>query len=180
MLHAGLDLSRGKLDVCLLSDQGEHLDQLVAPPDADGPRRLARRIEEVHAEPVRAAIESMTGALRPRHARAGRLGGRDRRRRARQGGGSAPRPGRPAAGSSLGIAADDGEAEIVMVERRIEPPTAGLVISRQSGACRVCCRRGLGVVAVVWRSSAFSTRARTAPASTCGRGRRQLRRTRRC
>jgi hypothetical protein len=62
MLHAGLDLSRGKLDVCLLSDQGEHLDQLVAPPDADGLRRLARRIEEVHAEPVRAAIESMTGA----------------------------------------------------------------------------------------------------------------------
>jgi len=30
MLHAGLDLSRKKLDVCLLSDQGEHLDQLAA------------------------------------------------------------------------------------------------------------------------------------------------------
>ena len=24
MLHAGLDLSRKKLDVCLLSDRGEH------------------------------------------------------------------------------------------------------------------------------------------------------------
>ena len=34
MLHAGLDLSRKKVDVCLLSDQGEHLDQLVTPPDA--------------------------------------------------------------------------------------------------------------------------------------------------
>jgi hypothetical protein len=28
MLHAGLDLSRRKLDVCLLSDRREHLDQL--------------------------------------------------------------------------------------------------------------------------------------------------------
>ena len=29
MLHAGLDLSRSKLDVCLLGDDGEHLDQLA-------------------------------------------------------------------------------------------------------------------------------------------------------
>ena len=62
MLHAGLDLSRKKLDVCLLSDQGEHLDQLAVPPDVDSLRRLARRIEEVHCEPVCAVIESMTGA----------------------------------------------------------------------------------------------------------------------
>jgi transposase len=48
MLHAGLDLSRKKLDVCLLSDRGEHLDQLAVPPDVDSLRRLARRIEEVH------------------------------------------------------------------------------------------------------------------------------------
>ena len=33
MLHAGVDLSRRKLDVCLLSEQGEHLDRLVLPPD---------------------------------------------------------------------------------------------------------------------------------------------------
>ncbi len=32
MSHAGLDLSRKKLDVCLLSDQGEHLDQLAYRP----------------------------------------------------------------------------------------------------------------------------------------------------
>lgn len=62
MLHAGLDLSRKKVDVCLLCDQGEHVGQLVAPPDADGLRSLARRIEEAHREPVCAVIESMTGA----------------------------------------------------------------------------------------------------------------------
>ncbi len=62
MLHAGLDLSRKKLDVCLLSDDGEHLDQLAVPPDVDSLRTLARRIEEVHGEPICAVIESMTGA----------------------------------------------------------------------------------------------------------------------
>jgi transposase len=62
MLHAGLDLSRKKLDVCLLSETGEHLDQLAVSPDVDSLRRLAARIEEVHRQPVCAVIESMTGA----------------------------------------------------------------------------------------------------------------------
>ena len=62
MLHAGLDLSRRKLDVCLLSDRGEHLDQLAVPPDVDSLRRLAHRIEEVLGEPVCGVVESMTGA----------------------------------------------------------------------------------------------------------------------
>jgi transposase len=62
MLHAGLDLSRRKLDVCLLSERGEHLDQLAVPPDIESLRRLARRIDEVHDEPVCAVVESMTGA----------------------------------------------------------------------------------------------------------------------
>jgi transposase len=62
MLHAGLDLSRKKLDVCLLSGDGEHLDQLAVPPDVDSLRRLALRIDEVHGQPVSAVIESMTGA----------------------------------------------------------------------------------------------------------------------
>ena len=62
MLHAGLDLSRKKVDVCLLSEAGEHLDQLATPPDPESLRRLARRIDEVHGEPVCAVIESMTGA----------------------------------------------------------------------------------------------------------------------
>jgi hypothetical protein len=63
MLHAGLDLSRRKIDVCLLSGTGEHLDQLARSPDADSLRRLARRIDEVHAEPVCAVVESMTRKL---------------------------------------------------------------------------------------------------------------------
>jgi transposase len=62
MLHAGLDLSRKKVDVCLLSDKGEYLDQLAVPPDVDSLRTLAGRIEEVHREPVCAVVESMTGA----------------------------------------------------------------------------------------------------------------------
>ena len=62
MLHAGLDLSRRKLDICLLSESGEHVDQIAAPPDADALRTLARRIDEVYREPVCAVIESMTGA----------------------------------------------------------------------------------------------------------------------
>ena len=62
MLHAGLDLSRKKLDVCLLSHRGEHIDQLAVPPDVDSLKTLARRIDEVHREPVGAVVESMTGA----------------------------------------------------------------------------------------------------------------------
>ena len=62
MLHAGLDLSRKRLDVCLLGEEGEHLDQLAVSPDADSLRTLAHRIAEVHRQPVCAVIESMTGA----------------------------------------------------------------------------------------------------------------------
>jgi transposase len=62
MLHAGLDLSRRKIDICLLSESGERVDQLAAPPDADALRMLARRIDEIYREPVCAVIESMTGA----------------------------------------------------------------------------------------------------------------------
>jgi transposase len=61
-LHAGLDLSRKKVDVCLLGSEGEHLDQLAVPPDPESLRRLARRVDEVHSEPVCAVVESMTGA----------------------------------------------------------------------------------------------------------------------
>lgn len=62
MLHAGLDLSRRKLDICLLADDGEPVDQLVVPPDCESLRRLAGRIAETYGEPVSAVIESMTGA----------------------------------------------------------------------------------------------------------------------
>ena len=62
MLHAGLDLSRKRLDVCLLGDDGQHLDQLAVAPDVDSLKRFARRIAETHRQPVCAVIESMTGA----------------------------------------------------------------------------------------------------------------------
>jgi transposase len=62
MLHAGLDLSGKKIDVCLVSESGEHVDQLAAAPDADALGTLARRIDEVYGEPVWAVVESMTGA----------------------------------------------------------------------------------------------------------------------
>ena len=39
MLHAGLDLSRRKIDVCLLSAGGEIVEEFASPPDADGSAR---------------------------------------------------------------------------------------------------------------------------------------------
>ena len=61
MLHAGLDLSRRRLDVCLLSEHGELVAQTAAPPDGDGLRGLADRVGR-YRQPVRAVIESMNGA----------------------------------------------------------------------------------------------------------------------
>jgi len=61
MLHAGLDLSRKRLDVCLLCEHGELVEEFSAPPDADGLRGLVRHVGR-HGMPVRAVIESMTGA----------------------------------------------------------------------------------------------------------------------
>jgi transposase len=61
MLHAGLDLSRRRLDVCLLSDRGELVAETAAPPDADGLRGLVGRVAR-YRQPVRAVIESMNGA----------------------------------------------------------------------------------------------------------------------
>src|SRR5438094_9082708 len=61
MLYAGLDLSRKRLDFCLLDQLGEKVEVGAVPPDADGLRGLAARVARF-AEPVRAAIESMTGA----------------------------------------------------------------------------------------------------------------------
>src|SRR4051812_13956178 len=61
MLHAGLDLSRRKIDVCLLSAGGEIVEEFASPPDADGLRGLTRRVGS-HGVAVRGVIESMTGA----------------------------------------------------------------------------------------------------------------------
>jgi transposase len=61
MLHAGLDLSRQRLDVCFLDAGGQRVQVLAVPPDADGLRDLAGQAGGL-GQPVRAAIESMNGA----------------------------------------------------------------------------------------------------------------------
>jgi transposase len=61
MLHAGLDLSRRRLDVCVLSDDGELVARTAAPPDADGLAHLVAKLA-VHEQPINGVIESMTGA----------------------------------------------------------------------------------------------------------------------
>ena len=68
MLYAGLDLSRQRLDVHLLREDGSTALAVAVAPDADALRALARRIAG-EGEPVRATVEGMTGArgaVRPR------------------------------------------------------------------------------------------------------------------
>ncbi len=63
MLHAGLDLSRRRLDYCLLDERGDRVEAGATPPDGDGLRGFVRRVELRHGPvEVRAAIESMNGA----------------------------------------------------------------------------------------------------------------------
>jgi transposase len=63
MLHAGLDLSRRRLDYCLLDERGERVEVGAATPDAGGLIAMARGIGEAYGPmPVQAAIESMNGA----------------------------------------------------------------------------------------------------------------------
>jgi len=56
-----LDLSRKRLDFHLLDGEGATVEVGAAPPDADGLRGLAKRLDR-HGSPIRAAIESMNGA----------------------------------------------------------------------------------------------------------------------
>ena len=63
MLHAGLDLSRRRLDVHLLAEDGSTLDVTTASPDPDGLQSLVRCVRKNHGSPrVLAVIESMNGA----------------------------------------------------------------------------------------------------------------------
>jgi transposase len=59
MFYAGLDLSRKRLDVHVLDEAGEAVAERAIGPDADGLRSLATTLG---LSPVRAAVESMTGA----------------------------------------------------------------------------------------------------------------------
>ena len=51
MLHAGLDLSRKRLDVCLFSEGGELVEEFSAPPDGDGLRGLVRHVAAAWRRP---------------------------------------------------------------------------------------------------------------------------------
>ncbi len=61
MMHVGLDLSRKRLDVQILNEQGERVRRLAAIPTADGLQDLVCLVGP-YQQPARAAIESMTGA----------------------------------------------------------------------------------------------------------------------
>jgi transposase len=61
MLHAGLDLSRHRLDVHVLDPAGGTVEVTAAAPDGAGLRALAVRVGG-WGRPVRAVIESMNGA----------------------------------------------------------------------------------------------------------------------
>ena len=80
MLYAGLDLSRQRLDVHVLDEEGRTVDVLAVHPDADALRTLAGRVLR-HGQEVSAAIESLTGSrfVHDTLERFG-LGRRDRRR----------------------------------------------------------------------------------------------------
>jgi len=61
MLYAGLDLSRQRLDVHLLDEDGRTVEVTAVRPDADALRTLVVSVA-LHGQPVGAAIESMNGA----------------------------------------------------------------------------------------------------------------------
>src|SRR5213596_155356 len=61
MLHAGLDLSRKRLDVRVLDDAGATALETWTPPDRDGLHALVQRVGRF-GEPVGAVIEAMNGA----------------------------------------------------------------------------------------------------------------------
>ena len=117
----GLDLSRKRVDVCLISSEGELIDHFRGAGGSRRPVRAGRRVA-VYDEPVRGVVESMNGARfvhdelvalwvggagrrRAAGQGAGAVGVQDRQdRRARAGGAVVPRSG---AGD---LAADAGAA----------------------------------------------------------------------
>lgn len=61
MLYAGLDLSRQRLDVHVLDEEGRTVEVTAVRPDADALRTLVGFVGR-HRQPVTATIESMNGA----------------------------------------------------------------------------------------------------------------------
>ncbi len=59
MLHAGLDLSRRRLDVCLLDEGGSTVEERIAPPDRDGLQSLVRTVaRDLGDQHVLAVVEA--------------------------------------------------------------------------------------------------------------------------
>lgn len=60
MLYAGLDLSRKRLEVCVLDEAGATVTTTWVPPTVEGLRELAAGLR-AHGQPVTGVVESMTG-----------------------------------------------------------------------------------------------------------------------
>ena len=64
---ARLDLSRKRLDVCVLADDGTRLATTLCPPDADGLRHLVQEVQVTwRSGPGRDRVDER-GSVRPRH-----------------------------------------------------------------------------------------------------------------
>jgi transposase len=61
MLYAGLDLSRQRLDVHVMDEDGSTVEVTAVHPDADALRTLAAVVSR-HGQPVTGVVESMNGA----------------------------------------------------------------------------------------------------------------------
>ena len=61
MLYAGLDLSRKRLDVHVMDEEGSTVEVTAVHPDADALRTLTAVVAR-HGQPVTAVVESMNGA----------------------------------------------------------------------------------------------------------------------
>jgi transposase len=61
MLYAGLDLSRKRLDVHVMDEEGSAVEVTAVHPDADALRTLTAVVAR-HGQPVTAVVESMNGA----------------------------------------------------------------------------------------------------------------------
>ncbi len=62
MLHVGMDLSRTRLDVCVMDETGTVVDESPWPHDADGLAHLVRTVARYGDHGVLTVIESMNGA----------------------------------------------------------------------------------------------------------------------
>ena len=130
MLHAGLDLSRRRLDYCLLDERGERVEVGAAPPDGDGLRGFAPPGASPSRSGARcsAAIESMNGARFVHDTlERGGLAGRGRRRPEGQGAGAVGVQDRPhrRLGAGRALAPRPGAGDLAAALRAARRARAG-------------------------------------------------------